>query len=100
MPRTFCSGSPTNCQRIHFADTFPLKQTFGVTMADNLFVVCEPRADVLQGALKESDFAADLSQVLRGDAPEEYRKPVCWRRSKFDPPCRLNFDPGLGAGIA
>lgn len=23
----------------------------------------------------------------------------CWRRSKFDPPCRLNFDPGLGAGI-
>ena len=24
----------------------------------------------------------------------------CSRRSKFDPPCRLNFDPGLGAGIA
>ena len=24
---------------------------------------------------------------------------VCWRRSKFDPPCRLNFDPGLGASI-
>ncbi|MEO3715901.1 hypothetical protein [Roseateles flavus] len=23
----------------------------------------------------------------------------CWRRSKFDPPCRLNFDPGLGADI-
>jgi len=44
-------------------------------MADNLFAVCEPRADVLQGALKESDFAADLSQVLRGDAPDEYRKP-------------------------
>ena len=44
-------------------------------MADNLFAVCEPRADVLQGALKESDFAADLSQVLRGDAPDEYKKP-------------------------
>jgi hypothetical protein len=44
-------------------------------MADNLFAICEPRADVLQGALKESDFAADLSQVLRGDAPEEYRTP-------------------------
>lgn len=42
-------------------------------MADNLFTTCEPRADVLQGSLKESDFAADLSQVLRGDAPEEYR---------------------------
>ena len=24
---------------------------------------------------------------------------ACWCRSKFDPPCRLNFDPGLGAGI-
>ena len=44
-------------------------------MADNLFSICEPRTDVLQGALKESDFAADLSQVLRGDAPDEYRKP-------------------------
>lgn len=44
-------------------------------MADNLFAICEPRSDVLQGALKESDFAADLSQVLRGDAPDEYKKP-------------------------
>lgn len=42
---------------------------------DNLFAVCEPRADVLQGALRESDFAADLSQVLRGDAPDEYKRP-------------------------
>lgn len=45
-------------------------------MADNIFTLCTPRLDVLQGALKESDFAADLSQVLRGDAPEEYRDPV------------------------
>lgn len=44
-------------------------------MADNLFAICEPRSDVLQGALKESDFAADPSQVLRGDAPDEYKKP-------------------------
>ena len=44
-------------------------------MADNLFAICEPRSDVLQGVLKESDFAADLSQVLRGDAPDEYKKP-------------------------
>lgn len=44
-------------------------------MAGNLFAVCEPRADVLQGTLKESDIAADLSQVLRGDAPDEYKKP-------------------------
>lgn len=44
-------------------------------MADNLYAICAPRSDVLQGALKESDFAADLSQVLRGDAPDEYKKP-------------------------
>jgi hypothetical protein len=24
----------------------------------------------------------------------------CPRRPNFDPPCRLNFDPGLVAGIA
>lgn len=44
-------------------------------MADNLFAICEPRADVFDGALRESDFAADLSQVLRGDAPDEYKQP-------------------------
>jgi predicted AAA+ superfamily ATPase len=44
-------------------------------MADNLFSICEPRPDVLQGVLRESDFAADLSQVLRGDAPDEYKLP-------------------------
>ena len=29
----------------------------------------------------------------------QYEIMKCWRRPKFDPPCRLNFDPGLGAGI-
>ena len=29
----------------------------------------------------------------------ELKNHRCWRRSKFDPPCRLNFDPGLGASI-
>ena len=41
----------------------------------NVFDICRPRDDVLQGAIKESDFAADLAQVLRGDAPPEYRDP-------------------------
>lgn len=45
-------------------------------MTDNLFITCMPRADVMQGSLKESDFAADLAQVLRGQAPDEYKKPV------------------------
>lgn len=44
-------------------------------MSDNLFSICELRQDVLQGALRESDFAADLSQVLKGDAPDEYKLP-------------------------
>ncbi len=43
-------------------------------MPDNLFTLCQPRPDVLQGTVRESDFAADLSQVLRGDAPDEYKR--------------------------
>jgi len=42
----------------------------------SLFEVCTPREDVLAGSVTESDFAADLAQVLRGDAPDEYMKPV------------------------
>ena len=41
-----------------------------------IFDLCTPRPDVLQGTISESDFAADLAQVLRGDAPEEYKDPV------------------------
>ena len=32
--------------------------------------------------------------------PQDEVIDVCPRRSNFDPPCRLNFDPGLVAGIA
>ena len=41
-----------------------------------IFDICTPRRGVLKGAISESDFAADLAQVLRGDAPEEYLDPV------------------------
>ena len=41
-----------------------------------LFDLCEPRPDVLAGNIAESDFAADLAQVLRGDAPDDYKDPV------------------------
>jgi hypothetical protein len=36
------------------------------------------------------------------DAPQPVAQLVisCPRRSNFDPPCRLNFDPGLVAEIA
>jgi hypothetical protein len=37
-----------------------------------LFDLCEPREDVLGGNIKESEFAADLAAVLRGNAPAEY----------------------------
>lgn len=37
-----------------------------------IYSTCTPRPDVLAGAI-ESDFAADLALVLRGNAPPEYR---------------------------
>lgn len=41
-----------------------------------IFDICQPRQDLLEGILAEADFAADLAQVLRGDAPDDYRDPV------------------------
>ena len=40
-----------------------------------IFDICTPRKDVLKGSIKESDFAADLAQVLNGTAPKEYSEP-------------------------
>jgi hypothetical protein len=40
-----------------------------------IFDLCEPRADVVGGKIKESDFAADLAQVLNDEAPPEYKDP-------------------------
>jgi hypothetical protein len=40
-----------------------------------LFEICTPRSDILQGNIRESDFAADLAQVINGTAPPEYAKP-------------------------
>ncbi len=41
-----------------------------------LFEVCTPREDVLKGSVQESDYAADLAKVLRGQAPPEYGNPA------------------------
>jgi hypothetical protein len=38
-----------------------------------LFELCDPRADVLKGGVRESEFAADLALVLRKEAPAEYQ---------------------------
>jgi hypothetical protein len=43
-------------------------------MLPTIFDLCQPRDDVLKGALTEADFAADLAQVLRGEGPKEYRQ--------------------------
>ena len=41
-----------------------------------LFDLCTPRKDILQGTLTEADYAADLAQVLKGTAPKEYQDPA------------------------
>lgn len=41
-----------------------------------IFEICQPRADVLAGNMAESDFAADLAQVVSGEGNAEYKDPV------------------------
>lgn len=42
-----------------------------------IFEICQPRPDVLAGTLSDSDFAADLSHVIRGGGgPAEYSNPT------------------------
>lgn len=38
----------------------------------NIFATCNPRDEVLRGELREQQFAASLTKVLRGDADEVY----------------------------
>src|SRR5689334_25361472 len=40
-----------------------------------IFDLCTPRHDVLSGTSSDSDFAADLSHVIKGQGPDEYIKP-------------------------
>lgn len=55
-------------------------------------------ADLIDAHLAEVGRTVDtLEKAI--DGLDAHRLTDCWRRSKFDPPCRLNFDPGLGAGI-
>lgn len=55
---------------------FPSLGNYDGVMPLRIFDACEPRLDVLKGAITESDFAADLAQVIRGTAPEEYANPA------------------------
>lgn len=40
-----------------------------------IFDLCTPRQDVRDGSITDSDFAANLSRVLRGDATPDYKDP-------------------------
>jgi hypothetical protein len=52
----------------------------------------------LIGAVRSDDSRSLTISTRR--APAHEVQAGCPRRSNFDPPCRLNFDPGLVAGIA
>lgn len=41
-----------------------------------VFETCEPREDVLSGAIADAEFAADLAKVIRGTASEDYKIPA------------------------
>ena len=41
-----------------------------------IFDTCDPRDDVLSGAIADADFAADLASVIAGTAGPEYRDPA------------------------
>src|SRR3984893_19429244 len=40
-----------------------------------IFDLCTPRDDVIDGSITDSDFAANLARVLRGDATKDYLDP-------------------------
>lgn len=51
----------------------PWDQTLAMT-ALTIFDLCTPRSDVLAGTSSDSDFAADLSHVIKDQGPDEYTK--------------------------
>lgn len=48
-----------------------------------IFDLCTPRPDVLAGTSSDSDFAADLSRVIRKAGPAEYSNPVLFFANTF-----------------
>lgn len=52
-----------------------MRNAGGDNMLPKLYEICTPREDVLKGAVRETEFAADLAQVIRGDAPDDYKLP-------------------------
>jgi hypothetical protein len=48
-----------------------------------VFETCQPRDEVLRGELREQQFAASLTRVLRGDADAVYGDPATFFRSTY-----------------
>ena len=48
----------------------------GIDSMETIFDLCRPREDVLEGRIKDEEFAADLSKVVRGRAVAEYADPA------------------------
>jgi len=54
-----------------------------MSMPQTVFESCVPRPDVAAGTTKDEQFAADLAQVIRGTAPDEYRVPAVFFRNSY-----------------
>src|SRR4051794_6477830 len=54
-----------------------------MAMLPSIFESCVPRPDVKAGTTKDEQFAADLAQVIRGTAPDEYRVPAVFFRNSY-----------------
>jgi hypothetical protein len=50
--------------------------TQALPVLPTIFSACKPKDDVLQGTMADAEFAADLAQVLKGNAPAQYANPV------------------------
>ena len=48
-----------------------------------IFVTCKPREEVLKGELREQQFAASLTKVLRGNADDVYGDPTAFFGSTY-----------------
>jgi predicted AAA+ superfamily ATPase len=52
-------------------------------MLQSIFDTCVPRPDVKAGTTKDEQFAADLAQVIKGTAPDEYKVPAVFFRNSY-----------------
>lgn len=59
--------------------------------------MAELKAQLFGEFLAGVDASDEVRAILKGKGVDF--SPTCWRRPNFDPPCRLNFDPGRNAAL-